>query len=198
MKFGDIYHNGNEDQALSAMDLLLRPFRRLCNVGSAEIHTTRSMLMNGSDERQEVPYLINNITQHPKGKSSASIAQASESLNEYLNTWLESLSASTPSLLPSPAFHAYWKFDALLAKLSHCRHAAAIADPDLYAGFEQFIELRHRARVAREDEDLESFKAMFELVMGIWQRYVDWERMFQESVCSDIQDILGVVAEEGM
>ncbi|CZR68680.1 uncharacterized protein PAC_18579 [Phialocephala subalpina] len=194
IKFGDMYSNGNGDEALSAMDILLRPFRRLCNVGSTEVLASHLIGSVGSDEKQEVPYLINNITPHPKSKHG--ISEASETFNEYLATFCDSLSASTPSLIPTPAFHAYWKFDALLLKINfHCHHAAAMANPDLKAGFEQFTDLRQRARVAREDEDLDNFKAMFQLVMAIWQRYLDWERWFQEDIGSEIRGLWDVVAE---
>lgn len=203
VRFGDMYYDRNEDTALSAMDILIRPFRRLCNVGSTEVLATRLMTIPGSDEKQEVPYLINNITPQPKSKASISvkqcIAEASESLNEYLATFCDSLSATSPSLTPSPAFHTYWRLDALLSKMTqHCHHTAAMSIPDLKAGFDQFGDLRRRARVAREDEDLESFKAMFGLVRGIWQRYLDWEKWFQESVWGDIQGVWDVVAEGKM
>ncbi|KAE8441312.1 hypothetical protein EG329_005507 [Mollisiaceae sp. DMI_Dod_QoI] len=185
INFGAMYTN--QEGAFSAMDLLLRPFRRLCNVGTAEV---RSVTMTGlrqgkADIAHSVDILLPEF-QYYGGRN--------ENLLEYLTAWSQALSRSAPSFTTTPVFEAYWKLEALLAKIAHhCRHPASQGVPDLNSGFDQFSTLRHTARVAREDGDLESFKEIFETVLSIWQRYLDWEKEYQENVWKDVEGIWDVV-----
>lgn len=78
----------------------------------------------------------------------------------------------------------------------HCNHPAAQDNPDLRSGFQHFADLRHRARVAREDEDVKGFKEIFGAVLATWQRYLDWEKEFQLNAWKDVECILDVVADD--
>lgn len=113
---------------------------------------------------------------------------------EGLGAWSNALAAPTPALVPGAEFEAYWRLVSLLIKISqHCHGPASRLDSSLRDAFGQFSDMRHKARIAREEGDLESLRVSFAMVMDVWHRYVDLERAFQDEMGVEIEGMWGVV-----
>jgi hypothetical protein len=153
--------------------LMVKPFQRLCNVQEAVFSCWDPSPVVGPTAIQL------------------------EGLPAYLSTWSSSLSAPSPSLVPGPEFESYWRLESLLVKISrHCFDAASRLDKDLKSALVQFSETRHKARVAREEGNLESLRGAFVTMMDAWHMYLNWEAAFQGVVAREIEEMVGVVGGE--
>lgn len=170
IKFGNTYTEQNE--AFSAVQLLLRPFRWLRNVAKLEI---LSVTMNDFQNR-EIELLI------PEWNSSA----VDRTFADYVKCWYRDLSSSEPSWECSQVFEAYWQLEKLLSSIKeHCYHA----NPK----FNQFTDLLHAARIAREAEDLTRFREIWDQVVNIWFDYLNSQEGFQSNVARSIDAIYDIV-----
>ncbi len=160
------------EEAMSAAQVLLRPFQRLRNVGKPEIPL---ILINDFEDREVE--LLNH-----RERTSLILDQH---FFDYLNYWLSDLSSSGPSL-GSPVFEAYWQLERLLSGIkSHHSDGK----------FVQFTRLLHTARVAREADDLPSFRAVWDLVLTIWFDYVNDQKRLRSNVSLSIDAIESTIKE---
>lgn len=170
IKFGNTYMEQNE--AFSATQVLLRPFRRLHNVAKLEV---LSITMKDFQDR-ETELLI------PDGISRA----ADRTFADYVKCWFSDLSSSEPSLECPQVFEAYWQLEKLLSSIKeHCHYT----NPK----FNQFTDLLHAARVAREAEDLTRFREIWDQVVNIWFDYLNSQEGFQSNVARSIDAIYDIV-----
>ncbi|KUJ07898.1 uncharacterized protein LY89DRAFT_691564 [Mollisia scopiformis] len=180
-EFGEAYND--PDEVFSVIELLLRPSRRLCDIGRACVDSITIFMSQAGSGGDYMLQLLDP-------------GQRNENLSEFLQSWSRQLAASTPSLPPSPVFDGYWRLEVLLTKIkAHCNHVATQMNQDLNSGFQHFAELKQRARIAREDDDVTSFKEILETVISTWQRYLDWEKEFEMSTWKDVEGIWDVVAD---
>ncbi len=161
------------EEAMSAAQVLLRPFQRLRNVGKPEV----PLILIKDVEGREVELL-----NHHDCNSSI----FDEDFNDYLNYWLSDLSISGPSQGP-PVFKAYWQLERLLS---------GIKSHQLDGKFFQFTKLLHAARVAREADDLPSFRAVWDQVLKIWLDYVNNQKRFRANVLLSIKAIDSTIKED--
>jgi hypothetical protein len=170
IKFGNAYMERNE--AFSAAQLLLQPFRRLHNVAKLEVLsiTTKDF------QDRETELLI------PDGISHA----ADRAFADYVKCWSGDLSSSEPSLECPQVIEAYWELEKLLSSIKeHCHYT----NPK----FHQFTDLLHAARVAREAEDLTRFREIWDQVVNIWFDYLNSQEGFQSHVARSIDAIYDIV-----
>ncbi|KAF4634839.1 hypothetical protein G7Y89_g3253 [Cudoniella acicularis] len=160
------------DETISAAQVLLRPFQRLREV----IKLAVPLILVNDFEDREVEFL---------NRPECAMSVADRNFYDYLNCWSSDLSSSRP-LLDSPVFKAYWQLERLLS---------SIKNHHLDEKFFRFTELLHTARVAREADDLPSFRAVWNLVVGIWFDYVNDQRQFRSNVSLSI-DAIGSTIEE--
>jgi hypothetical protein len=138
IKFGDTYIK--REEAFSAAQFLLRPFRRLYNVAKPNVLSITMKDFQGWETELLIPDWIS--------------CTADSTFAEYLKCWSRDLSSSQPSCECPQVFKAYWKLEELLSNVKqHCYHTEPI--------FSQFGDLLHAARVAREAEDLKHFKEIW-------------------------------------
>ena len=163
----------NREEAMSAAHILLRPFQSLRNVGNSEVP---SILINDLEDREVE--LLNH--------SDCTSSITDRSFYDYLNDWLSDLSSSGPSLSP-PVFEAYWQLERLLSTIRN--HHSDVK-------FIQFTELLHTARVAREADDLPSFRAVWDQVLNIWFDYVNDQKRFRSNVSLSIDAIDSTIKAE--
>lgn len=178
------------EEAVSATDVLLRPFRRLYGIGNASV---RSITMKNPVRYQ---------AQYPGTDDidllTPDAAHTNANLLEYLHSFSLALRSPTPSLPLSSLFDGYWKLSILLDKIKvHCSIFAIKGDQEVRSGLVGFENLKHRARVAREDGDEKGFREVFEKVLDTWQRYMMWEKEFQRDTWGDIEGIWGVFGDGG-
>jgi hypothetical protein len=159
------------EEAVSAAQVLLRPFQRLRNVGKPEF----PLILINEDHEAE---LLN----HPDCTSSI----LDQHFYDYLKNWMSDLSSSGPSLR-SQVFEAYWQLERLLS---------GIKSHHLDLKFIPFTKLLHDARVAREADDLPSFRAVWDLVIKIWFDYVNDQRRFRSNVSLSIDAIDSTIKED--
>lgn len=160
------------EEAMSAAQVLLRPFQRLRNVGKPELPL---ILINDSEDREVE--LLNH--------SERTSFTLDQHFHDYLNDWSSDLSSSGPSLSP-PVFEAYWQLERLLSGIkSHHSDAK----------FFQFTKLLHTARVAREADDLSSFRAVWYQVVNIWFDYVNDQKQLRSNVTLSIDVIESTIKE---
>jgi hypothetical protein len=160
------------EEAISVAQVLLRPFERLRNVGKPEF----PLIFINDREDREIDLL--------KHADCASYILG-QNFYEYLNHWVSDLSSSGPSLSP-PVFEAYWQLERLLSGIRS--HHSDVK-------FGQFTKLLHTARVAREVDDILSFKAVWDLVVKIWSEYVNDQRLFRSNVALSIDTIGSIIKE---
>jgi hypothetical protein len=163
----------NLEEAISAAQVLLRPFQRLRNVSIPEV----PLILINNFENQEVE-LLNN----PRFASLVSNLH----FDGYLNSWLSDVSSGGPSFDP-PVFKSYWQLEQLMSN---------IRGNHLDASFQPFAELLHTARVAREADDLPSFRAVWDTVLNIWFDYVNNQRLFQSNVSLSIDAIDSTIKDD--
>lgn len=161
------------EEAMSAAQVLLRPFQRLRNIDKPEVP---SILVKDSDGHEI------ELLNQPAWTSST----MDRNFHDYLNCWLSDLSSPEP-FLTSPVFKAYWQLERLLSgiKKHHCD-----------VTFIPFTRLLHTGRVAREADDLPSFKAVWGQVLDIWFDYVNDQRRFRSNVSLCIDAIDSTVNED--
>jgi hypothetical protein len=173
IKFGNTYMERSE--AFSAVQLLLQPFRRLCNVAKPEV---LSITMKDFQNR-ETELLI------PDWISCA----VDRTFADYVKCWSRDLSNSEPSWECSQVFEAYWQLEKLLSSIKeHCHHTGP--------KFNQFADLLHAARIAREAEDLVHFREIWDQVVNIWFDYLNSQEGFQSNVARSINAIYDIVGNE--
>ncbi|MCJ1251905.1 hypothetical protein MMC30_009143 [Trapelia coarctata] len=162
------------EEALSAAQLLLRPFRRLHSVGTPKV---LSLTMRAFPDR-ETELLI------PSSTPSA----AEVTVTDFLKCWSRDLSSAQSSCQSPEVFEAYWKLEKLVATIKeHCF--------DTEPTFEQFVDLLHSARIAREADDLAHFTEIWDRVVNIWFDYLSSQRDFQSKVARSIEDIYEMVGK---
>jgi hypothetical protein len=171
LKFGK--SEMKRDETISAAQVLLRPFQRLRMVGNLAVPL---ILVNDFEDR-EVELL---------NRPECAMSVADRNFYDYLNCWLSDLSSSGP-LLGSPVFKAYWQLERLLSSIKN-HHSDA--------KFFRFTELLYTARVARETDDLLSFRAVWNLVVHIWFDYVNDQRQFRTNVSLSIDAIESTIEED--
>jgi len=161
------------EEAMSAAQVLLRPFQRLRNVGKPEVPL---ILINDFEDREV------ELLNHRECTSFI----LDQHFYDYLDYWLSDLSSSGPSLGP-PVFEAYWQLERLLSGIRS--HHSDVK-------FVQFTKLLHTARVAREADDLPSFRAVWDLVVNIWFDYVNDQKRFRSNVSLSIDAIKSTIKED--
>jgi hypothetical protein len=100
----------------------------------------------------------------------------------------EDLSSSQPSFECSQVFEAYWQLEKLLFSIQDQYHNAELK-------FYQFADLLHSARIAREADDLASFKEIWDQVVNIWLDYLNHQKDFQSNVARSIDSMYDIVGE---
>lgn len=169
-KFSDTC--GKREEAFSAAQFLLRPFRRLCHVTKSEV---LSITVNNVQDH-ETELLVPGWVSCVENRTFA----------DYLEIWSKELSNSKPSFKLTEVFEAYWKLEKLLYSMkAHCHHA----EPK----FTQFASLLHVARVARESNNLTSFREVWERVVNVWFEYLNDQKEFQSDMARSIDAIYGIV-----
>jgi hypothetical protein len=161
------------EEAMSTAQVLLRSFQRLRNVGKPDIPL---VLINDSQNR-EISLLSN---------PSWARAVSDRNFYDYLQSWVSDVSSSTP-LLESPVFKAYWQLDRLLT---------GIRDNHPDGCFRQFPDLLHTAKVAREADDMASFRVVWDTVLNIWLDYVNNQTLFQSNVSLSIDAIDSTIRDD--
>ena len=167
----------NLEEAISAAQVLLRPFQRLRSVSIPEV----PLILINNFENQEVKLLNNPLW--------ASLVSELH-FDDYLNSWLSDVSSPDPSFDP-PVFKAYWQLEQLMSNI-RCN----IRDHYSDTSFQLFAELLHTARVAREVDDLPSFRAVWDTVLNIWFDYVNNQRLFQSNVSLSIDAIDSTIKDD--
>jgi hypothetical protein len=168
--FGNTYTELNE--AFSAVQLLLQPFRRLRNVAKLEL---LSITMKGFQGHDAELLVTDGIPCATDG-----------TFTDYVKSWSRDLFSSEPSLECSQVFEAYWKLEKLLSSIrEHCHPT----NPKFY----RFADLLHAARIAREAEDITRFKEIWDQVINIWFDYLNSHEGFQSSVARSIDAIYDIV-----
>ncbi|KAK0100576.1 hypothetical protein ONS95_007034 [Cadophora gregata] len=105
-------------------------------------------------------------------------------LPKYLHEWSSDLKSSTP-FFQSPIFEAYWQLEDMVRLLKqHYRQDNRLDSMDEYL---------HRARVARENGDRESFGVIWGRVVDLWVDYLNYQKEFQENVAMKIDRINGLL-----
>lgn len=171
IKFGNTYMERNE--AFSAAQLLLQPFRRLRNVAKPEV---LSITMKDFQDRETELIISDEISR-----------AADRTFADYVKCWSRDLSSSEPSLECPQVFEAYWQLEKLLSSIrQHCHHT----NPKFY----QFTDLLHAGRIAREAEDLTRFKEIWDQVVNIWFDYLNSQEGFQSNVARSIDAIYDIVS----
>jgi hypothetical protein len=170
IKFGNTYVELNE--AFSATQVLLQPFRRLRNVAKLEV---LSITMKDFQDR-ETELLI------PDGVSHA----ADRTFADYVKCWSSDLFSSEPSLECPRVFEAYWQLEKLLSSIKEHCHST---NPK----FNQFTDLLHAARIAREAEDLTRFREIWDQAVNIWFDYLNSQEGFQSNVARSIDAIYDII-----
>lgn len=169
-KFSDTC--GKREEAFSAAQFLLHPFRRLCHVTKSEV----------------LSITVNNVQDHETELLVPGWVSCVESRTfaDYLEIWSDELSNPKPSFKLTEVFEAYWKLEKLLSSMKeHCHYA----EPK----FTQFASLLHVARVARESNNLTSFREVWERVVNVWFEYLNDQKEFQSDMARSIDAIYGIV-----
>ena len=105
-------------------------------------------------------------------------------LPEYLHEWTSDLQSSRPSR-QLPIFEAYWQLEDMLRMLkTHYRHDERLELMDDYL---------HGARVARENEDQETFGVIWGQVVNVYMDYLNYQREFQTNMAVTIDRINGLL-----
>jgi hypothetical protein len=173
IKFGDTYIE--REEAFSAAQFLLRPFRRLYNVAKPNVLSITMDDFLSWETELLIPDWIS--------------CTADRTFADYLKCWSRDLSSSQPSSECPQVYKAYWKLSELLSSVKeHCYHAEPI--------FSQFTDLLHAARVAREAEDLTRFKEIWDQVVNIWFDYLNDRKNFQFNVARSIDAIYDIVGND--
>ncbi|KFY32378.1 hypothetical protein V493_00262 [Pseudogymnoascus sp. VKM F-4281 (FW-2241)] len=152
---------------------LLKPFQCLCNVARPQV---LSITVDNCQNGQSVQFF-------PGRVSSA----ATRAFANNLNSWSKDLSSSQQSLKCDKVLEAYWRLESLLSSMKeHCQ-----AEPRFF----QFGELLQSARVAREANNLEDFRRIWDRVVSIWFEYLDNQRGLRINVTQSIHAINGIVLD---
>lgn len=144
-------------QAFSAVQSLLNPFRRLCQVTNSQV---LSIMINSFSDRK-VDILL------PGHMSSGS----SKTLVKFLEHWSKDLSSSQPSFQLVQVLEAYWRVENLVSIIKG-RYSA---EPK----FVQFEQLLETARIAREGNNHAILEKVWDRVVAIWFEYLDDQAVFQ-------------------
>ena len=175
IKFGDTYIE--REEALSAAQFLLRPFRRLYNVARPNVLSITMQDFQGWESELLIP---------DWNSCTADRTFADRAFADYLQCWSRDLSSSQPSCECPQVFEAYWKLKELVSSVkAHCSHAEPIIS--------QFEDLLQAERVAREAEDLRYFKEIWDQVVNIWFDYLNDRKNFQSNVARSIDAIYDIV-----
>jgi hypothetical protein len=138
------------DEALAAVQVLLRPFRRLRNVSKPRVCSVVS-----SYRHSEAAAAPLNTVLFPDPMNQET--EADLRLENYLRCWEKEISSCEPAPELSAISTTYWQ----LEKLVHSFLKISSS----------FDSLLHAAKVAREAEDLPRLKETMEEVMNIWYDY---------------------------
>ncbi|KAH7407110.1 hypothetical protein BKA64DRAFT_407235 [Cadophora sp. MPI-SDFR-AT-0126] len=105
-------------------------------------------------------------------------------LPEYLHEWSSDLKSSRFSL-QSPIFEAYWQLEDMVNTLKkHYRHDSRLDSMDEYL---------HGARVARENDDRETFRMIWGQVVNVYMDYLNYQKEFQTNMAMTIDRINGLL-----
>jgi hypothetical protein len=149
---------------------LLQPFQRLCKVAKPRV---LSITINDFQNRER-KLLFGRIC-----------CAECRSFAKYLARWPKALSSSQPSFKCEQVLEAYWRLESLLSSIQgHC---------DAEPRFFQFAELLQAARIARELNNIERFRKIWDRVVTIWFEYLEGQEYFQSSVARSIDAINGIV-----
>lgn len=163
IKFGHTYIQWEE--ALSAAQILLGPFRRLYNVAKPNV---LSVTMKDSDE-----FEIELLT------------TADTIFTDYLKSWSRDLSSSQPSYECPQILEAYWKLEKLVTGIKKQCYVEPM--------FDRYPDLLHAARIAREAHDPTRFREICDEVVKIWGIYLNGLKDFQSYVGRSIYTIHDIV-----
>jgi len=172
IKFCDTYTK--REEALSAAQFLLQPFRRLHNVTTPKV---LSLTMGAFPDR---------VTELLIPDWTPAAAGATTSFTNYLNRWSRDLSSPQPSFQSQGVFEAYWKLEKLTSSIKGHHY-------DAEPVFDQFTDLLHFARIAREANDLAHFQKIWDRVVQIWLEYLSNQKDYHIIVARSIKDIDNIV-----
>lgn len=162
----------DRDTAFSATQSLLNPFRRLCRIAKPQL---LSITINDLQKRKIELLCRCRIC-----------AADSRTLANYVKCWSKDLSSSQPSLECTQVLEAYWKLENLMSRM---KEQGYYAEPR----FSQFIRLLQAARIARDSNNLELFRKVWDSVVAIWLEYLDHRKRLQSNVARSIDAINSVV-----
>jgi hypothetical protein len=163
------------EEAISAAQLLLQPFRRLRNVAKPEVLSITTKDFQDRERDLLIPDWIS--------------CAADSTVTDYVKCWSRDLSSSQTSSECPQVVEAYWQLEKLLCSIKeHCQHA----DPK----FNLFKDLLHTARIAREADDLTLFKEIWDQVVNIWFDYLNKIKDFQSDVERSITSIYDIVGKD--
>ncbi len=160
------------NEAFSTMKLLLKPLRRLHNVVKLEVLSIRVKNL----QNQERELLTSDGIFHP----------ADSIFVDDVKCWSSDISRSKSSTECPQVFEAYWQLEKLLSSVKEHYHST---NPK----FSQINILLLVARIAREAEDLTSFKEIWDQVVNIWFDHLNPQIDFQSNVARSIDAIYGIV-----
>ncbi|PVH75860.1 hypothetical protein DL98DRAFT_518339 [Cadophora sp. DSE1049] len=121
------------------------------------------------------------VTIQPPGMQEMELLQY---LPEYIQEWSSDLQSSRPAH-ESPIFEAYWQLEDMLRTLKqHYRHDDRLEPMDEYL---------HGARVARENDDQETFGMIWGHVVNVYMDYVNYQKEFQTNMEITIDRINGLL-----
>ncbi len=152
-----------KEDALAAAQFLLQPLRRLRNIPHPEIK-----YVSIGPEHCEVFV-------HGMGV---------DGLNDYVLSWSQDLRSLDPPKA-SPVFDAYWQLERIVEgmKLQYK------GDPRL----EHLGEIIHAARIARESENVSSFRQLWGRVFNLWMDFLQRQREFESNMAVAVDGINGLL-----
>ena len=170
VKFSGAYIE--QDTAISATQSLLNPFRRLYRIAKPQL---LSITINDLQKRKIELLCPCRIC-----------AAASRTLANYVKCWSKDLSSSQPSLKCTEILEAFWKLENLMSSMKEHGYNA---EPR----FSQFIRLLQAARIARDSNNIELFRKVWDQVAAIWLEYLDHRKRLESNVARSIDALNGVV-----
>lgn len=173
IRLGNTYITRKE--ALSAVQLLLQPFRPLRNVTMPVVLSITVKDFQG----REIILPI---------RDWSSSSAAGRTFAGYLKCWSRDICSSQSSFKCPQVFEAFWQLEKLFSSIIEYSHHAA---PEFY----QLEDLLHAARIAREAEDLTCFREIWDQVVNIWFDYLNSQKDFQSNVESSINSIYDMVGK---
>jgi hypothetical protein len=170
VKFFKVYVE--RDAVFWAMQVLLNPFRRLCQVAKPQVLSIATYNRQNRGRQLLCP--------------CQNCAAVNRPFAKYVECWSNDLSSSQSSLKCNQLLEAYCKLENLLSVIKEHGHNA---EPR----FSQFVRLLEAARIARDSNSLELFRKVWDRVVAIWLEYLDHQKSLQSNVARSIDTINSVV-----